>query len=198
MNELQSEILNLDYFDEAYGEIENLRSSNMQVYRVFYDAEVPLEYFNDISKDIKVNCFFKHPADWINSTRENGFFYEFYSNGDNTRVKLMFEEFIKEKNIKADLEISPANAMILPNAPSYLDSCIPEVYYIERGKNSGVPFMLSIDLKDPDAEKFSLEGLNINHHMFGWWNNNLPNPVLELNCDENEKTVNGIKFTSSK
>ena len=197
MSEIKSEIIPIDGVGESYGELEEIKIKKLQIYRIFYDKKVDLEFFDGIStsKEILSKCFFSSEANWINSTHESGYFYEIFIGGDSNLVKMLFQEFIKNKNIKATLEKSPANELIVGDIMQLVEdlkTSIPELYYFEDGEYKGIPFLLSIEILNADAESFTIDSILPKKIMLGWWNTN--KATIELEIDKKEKIINSIPF----
>lgn len=197
MSEIKSEIIPLDDVGESYGDFELLNDNYLQIYRVYTELDEDYSFFEKIASnnpDITISCYFKCECNWINSEKESGFFYELFVSGDRIKVRLLFEEFLVENKLEAELTMSPFNMVKQDKLPEYLSQAIPELYYNEDGVLKGIPFILNLDLKDADIENFNKDNIKKDKFLFGWWNDDIETPVTELDINEEEKTVNGVKF----
>jgi hypothetical protein len=202
---LESKVLEVENVGETYASMQMLRDKKLKIYRIFYDKDVDKSFFNNVTNndtDIKSECFFKCEANWVNSTRESGYFYEMLANGDSTLVNILFEEFLVKNKIEAQIELSPANLVTDANEYSkHFEDNVPELYYFENELEGipngnlykGIPFLLSINIVDTNIEEFSIDDILPKHDKLGWWTDSAISDDLDINVEE--KTVNGKKFS---
>lgn len=201
---LESTIIEFEHVGATYASIQMLNDKKLKIYRIYYDENVDISFFDAISNEsskVVSQCFIKFKCNWVNSKKETGYFYELFATGDFTLVKMVFEEFIEANNIKATIELSPAN--IITNSEivdKYFQNNIPELYYFENEISDkengdlyeGVPFLLSIDINANNIENFSKADIIAKEHMLGWWTD-VSTDKLEINTAA--KSVNCIKYS---